>query len=377
MNPFADSPDRLRTSNPFYDSSDPISTETEEVVPLKADSEHSSVNDKSFHETDNDSTDEVRVPSTSNALSEFKRIKSSRIERETTPSTSRGDKLVAALAKKRESKRLLNEAVAVPLYPVASSVATDVMEDESSDQKSDCSVKKLTHSSSSSTMTINKLRDGAEDNSDHSDTKGQARPEENLIYHKNRMSEPWLYTTLIIHIAQFTVLLVLGQSVLPSAAIIVLVLLVVVVAVLLLYSRKLVKKNRRRTSTTLFRKKIEGSTERTPDEEADFIPPESIYCLCTAAVLEGCAFALYTVMMAGHDSILDNEPNMGYKTSSRQIILETMRFASITLLAFHRILRPANRVDPMRTMLEVCSFFFHCIFFFLCMLFVILVITFV
>jgi hypothetical protein len=34
-------------------------------------------------------------------------------------------------------------------------------------------------------------------------------------------------------------------------------------------------------------------------------------------------------------------------------VLQALRFASITLLSFHRILRPANRVDPMRTVMEL------------------------
>jgi hypothetical protein len=178
--------------------------------------------------------------------------------------------------------------------------------------------------------------------------------EENLIYNQNRMSEPWLYTALIVHIIQFGILLTLGRPILSNAAMIVLVLLATSVAVLLLLSRKLVKKNRRRSvSTTLFRKRIEGSDQRTPEDEADFIPSSAIHCLSAAAVLEGCTFALYTVMLAGYDRRLDNHSDPRYGGKQRQIILETMRFASITLLTFHRILRPANRVDPMRTMLEV------------------------
>ena len=178
--------------------------------------------------------------------------------------------------------------------------------------------------------------------------------EENLIYNQNRMSEPWLYTALIVHIVQFGILLTLGRPILSNAAMIVLVLLVTSVPVLLLMSRKLVKKNRRRSeSTTLFRKRIEGSDQRTPEDEADFIPSSAIHCLSAAAILEGCTFALYTVMLAGFDKGLDNHSDPRYGGKQRQIILETMRFASITLLTFHRILRPANRVDPMRTMLEV------------------------
>ena len=183
--------------------------------------------------------------------------------------------------------------------------------------------------------------------------------DENLIYHQNRMSEPWLYTALVVHIIQFGILLTLGRPILSNAAMVVLVLLVAAVAILLLLSRKLVKKNRKRSvSTTLFRKRIEGSEQRTPEDEADDIPSAAIHCLGAAAVLEGCTFALYTVMLAGYDKALDNHSGQRYGGKQRQIILETMRFASITLLTFHRILRPANRVDPMRTMLEVRDRYF-------------------
>lgn len=44
----------------------------------------------------------------------------------------------------------------------------------------------------------------------------------------------------------------------------------------------------------------------------------------------------------------------GYESSAkRNTVLQALRFASITLLCFHRILRPANRVDPMRTVMEL------------------------
>ncbi len=35
-------------------------------------------------------------------------------------------------------------------------------------------------------------------------------------------------------------------------------------------------------------------------------------------------------------------------------LLQVLRFTSITLLALHRTLRPANRLDPMRTVLGRC-----------------------
>jgi tetrahydromethanopterin S-methyltransferase subunit E len=167
------------------------------------------------------------------------------------------------------------------------------------------------------------------------------------------MSEPWLYAAVIVHIVQFSVLLVLGRSALPKAALAVLALGVISVTVLLLYSRRLVRKNRSREGATLFRKKLVTGHQRTPDEEMDSIPENAIYCLSVAAILEGALFAFYTILVAGSSAIVDSATGIGSNPHSSQIILETLRFASITLLAFHRILRPANRVDPMRTMLEV------------------------
>ena len=191
-----------------------------------------------------------------------------------------------------------------------------------------------------SSTTIDNATDKSEYGGKYGDTETV-----NLMYHKNRMSEPWLYTALLVHVIQFAVLLILGHEALPNGAMVILVLFVVLVAGLLLYSRRLVRKNRRRAGTTLFRKKIESKPQCTPDEEADLIPQGAIYSLAAAAILEGCTFALYTVVMAGRDNVISDH--------RRSVILETLRFASITLLAFHRILRPANRVDPMRTMLEV------------------------
>ena len=72
-----------------------------------------------------------------------------------------------------------------------------------------------------------------------------------------------------------------------------------------------------------------------------------MYLLASAAVLEGILFAIYTVVTGGHN----NNNDSGFYTENT--MLQTLRFTSVTLLAFHRILRPANRLDPVRTILEL------------------------
>ena len=79
------------------------------------------------------------------------------------------------------------------------------------------------------------------------------------------------------------------------------------------------------------------------------VPDRAVMLLAIAAVLEGVAFAIYTTVTAGNSQALPNSSSF----YSQGTTLQTLRFASITLLALHRVLRPANRIDPMRTVLEV------------------------
>jgi hypothetical protein len=83
-------------------------------------------------------------------------------------------------------------------------------------------------------------------------------------------------------------------------------------------------------------------------EQTDDVPPRAVYAIALAAFLEGICFAVFSVLTSGTIGQLDS---YGFYTSDT--LLQCMRFASITLLAFHRIIRPANRCDPMRTMLEL------------------------
>lgn len=331
MNPFAASPLKSSSSNPFGDAAEIDDEETDDVEYQANRRGEPGVSARG--EVNYSFSQQARTASETHPT-EFKRVKTNTAEDVKAQSIVRGEKILASLASKKE----VNEAG----IRLAAENAALQRDDSSSD--------------------INRLEEKSNNDNHQSylQIAGSAKTadskyfgDENFVYHKNRMSEPWLYTALVIHIIQFTILLVLGREVLPDAAMAFLILLVIAVIFLLLYSRKLTRKNRRRKSSTLFRKKIEMKAECTPDDEADSIPQRAIYSLALAALLEGCALALYTVMMAGHDGRLDSIPDSNFKGNKRQIILETLRFASITLLAFHRILRPSNRVDPMRTMLEV------------------------
>jgi hypothetical protein len=168
---------------------------------------------------------------------------------------------------------------------------------------------------------------------------------DNPIYHKIRYSESWLAGFLGLHIGQFSMLLVAAKSQLSGIEMAVLVIVVVSVVALALVSRWLVTKSRLSERRNI---KLRGGV-CTPEDEADIVPDRAVECLAAAAILEGIAYALYASLVAGNRNHLDTA---GYYTLNT--ILQTIRFASITLLALHKIIRPANRIDPMRTIMEVC-----------------------
>jgi hypothetical protein len=226
----------------------------------------------------------------------------------------------------------------------------------------------------------------------------------NLIYHKNRLSEHWLYAAVVVHIVQFAILLINGRPMLPDFIFAAILFCAVVVTFLLVYARWVVRKRRQ---THRFRLR----EEHTPEEETDFVPPAAVYCLSIAAMLEGISLALFSATVAGKSPLVgpptpaptaapavsptdtysfsatnryglfesqdgsqlqdkiavndfitgalssvyriltatngdsgdsnqgDSGGSDGYNDSST--LLETLRFASITLLAFHRTIRPA------------------------------------
>lgn len=166
----------------------------------------------------------------------------------------------------------------------------------------------------------------------------------NPIYYLNRYSESWLFLFLAMHIGQFAMLLTVGYEALSSGAFIVVTFLVVAVALLVLASRFCVTKHRLTASRNL----VYNNNQLSPADEADAVSDSAVYCLALASVLEGLAYAIYVAVCSGNGNKLRGS---GFFTEDT--LLQSLRFASITLLCLHRILRPANRLDPMKTVLEV------------------------
>lgn len=166
----------------------------------------------------------------------------------------------------------------------------------------------------------------------------------NPIYYLNRYSESWLFLFLAMHSGQFAMLLTVGYEALSTGAFIVVTFLVVAVALLALASRFCVTKHRLTASRNL----AYNNNQLSPADEADVVSDSAVYCLALASVLEGLAYAIYVAVCSGNGNKLSSS---GFFTEDT--LLQSLRFASITLLCLHRILRPANRLDPMKTVLEV------------------------
>lgn len=163
----------------------------------------------------------------------------------------------------------------------------------------------------------------------------------NEIYDKVTFSNGWFLLAVFCHIGQFVALLTVGQLVLPRLILIVLIATVTFITLLLAYVRFSVKRKRIPSDRV-------WKDELTPDDETDIVPPLAIGALSLAAILEGCCFALFAAMTAGR---LGSLHATGFYT--QDTMLQVLRLASITLLSFHRIIRPSNRCDPFRTMMEL------------------------
>lgn len=162
-----------------------------------------------------------------------------------------------------------------------------------------------------------------------------------LSYNATHFAEKWLYAAIVCHLVQFSILLSKAAPELSPGLLFVLSLLVVVIPGLLVYGRLLVvkKKLRREDGFCAF------SRPASPEEETDAVPDRAIYLVSAAAVLEGVLLAVFAVAVGAAGG--------GPSSADRNTIVEALQFASITLLCFHRVLRPANRVDPMRTVMEL------------------------
>ena len=166
----------------------------------------------------------------------------------------------------------------------------------------------------------------------------------NPIYYLNRFSDLWLLAFIFAHTGQFVLLLNVGYKALPDGAFGVVLFLAFAVVALLLAARCMTRKSR-----LAERRNIElNNGICTPQDEADLVPDSAVMMIAAAAITEGFAFAIFTAVSSGNYQYLDQD---GFYTKGT--LLQVLRFASITLLGLHRTLRPANRLDPMRTVLEL------------------------
>jgi len=143
-----------------------------------------------------------------------------------------------------------------------------------------------------------------------------------------------------LHTIQFSILLPVGQRVLSVSMLSFLTVIAFLIPVLMIYSRMCVVMNQKPFDKT--------ATYSTPEDETDDVPTKSTYALTIAVFLEGMLLALFSAVTAGYT---DNLSSSGLFSQSTLNL--TLRFSSITLQCFHRVLLPANRADPVRTILEV------------------------
>ena len=165
-------------------------------------------------------------------------------------------------------------------------------------------------------------------------------PKENNIYHKLNFPVEWLCIAIIVHFIQFGVLLDLAHDVLSKGAYYCLLMLVIVVGLLLLIARFTVKKKP-------LKKLLFFVEDLKPEDEVDGVSDWTLIILAITSILEGFLFALFCSFCGGKTS------STSTTAISRVSLLSTLQYSSITFLAFHRIVRPSNRCDPLRTMMEL------------------------
>lgn len=167
------------------------------------------------------------------------------------------------------------------------------------------------------------------------------------LYHAVHFGSLWMYIAIILHLLQFCFLLGIGSSALHPAALAIQILLVLAVPILLILARI--------QSRPAHAKSLWSSDAMSVQQETDIVPDSAIYLLCSAALLEGLACAIYPSASArSFDSDdKDDDTLSGSGFRSYQTMGQILSFASITFYSFHRIIRPANRLDPLRTLLEV------------------------
>lgn len=163
------------------------------------------------------------------------------------------------------------------------------------------------------------------------------------IYHKNHFSEFWLTVAISLHVTHFIVLFTMGSRLMNQVELGINVFVVFAVVALLLLGRLLVTKNRAVGLSWV------SSGVTSPGQETDAVSDAVIYILAIAALCEGVSFSIYSASAVGQNQNALNAS--GYYSSST--IIQTLSFATITMYSIHRIIRPANRLDPLRTVLEL------------------------
>lgn len=165
------------------------------------------------------------------------------------------------------------------------------------------------------------------------------------MYHKIHFNNEWMVLAIICHTLQFALLLSVGRSSLSNPALVVLIIFIIAVVLVLLACRAVTSKHPSLRWWSY-------ADIKSPEDETDTVPDSVLYMLCVAIMIEGAAFALYPTAAGGRNfEELDAGGFHSYQTMS-----QILSFSAITLLAMQAVLRPANRLDPLRTVLEVGKF---------------------
>lgn len=85
-----------------------------------------------------------------------------------------------------------------------------------------------------------------------------------------------------------------------------------------------------------------------PSDETDIFKPQFYYLLCLAVISYGIGLCLFELIMYQHFTELKSQ-----KILTPNNLLQFIRFGSIVFYALHRIVRPSNRFDPLRTIFDL------------------------
>lgn len=165
-------------------------------------------------------------------------------------------------------------------------------------------------------------------------------PKDTNIYHKLNFPTEWIYIAIIVHFIQFGILLDLAYDVLSKQLYYFLLGLAILVGLLLLIARFTIKKKPLKKLSFFME-------ELKPEDEVDEASDLTLILLALASILEGFLFALFCSFCVGKTS------SAAGTAVSKVSLLSALQYSSITFLAFHRTVRPSNRCDPLRTMMEL------------------------